>query len=185
VITFHVDTSTVVIDNVSFPACGLLCPQPGDRYEAPRDRLLGDSRWTRFGRQHLCHFYVPMENGALAAICGAHPTRRGVPLYDVELAHLMCKRSDDVPEDWLWMPTDMALAGDVIRPYRALPHRPRPRAIWYEAEEDWVAEHIQRLAVKRVDPPFPDDGPHATPLPLSVVAALHEAATPTAVTVRP
>jgi hypothetical protein len=166
--------SRVIIAGRSFPGCGLICPQPEDRLETDAERLLGND-WYRGGKDHQFHLlvFVPMENGALAAVGGAYPTRAGDPTYDLMLFHPSCERSDDQP-DWMWMPVDMELAhgSGTLRPHRFVRRRLAGIAIWTQADEDWLAEFIPRLAHRRVDPPFPP-GPPARLIRLDEMAVLN------------
>jgi hypothetical protein len=181
VITLHIDTSTVVIGNKAFPACAVIPPAPDYEPDLSRwNRILGDpwTRWTpradtSLGRQlrgtaHLM-VYVPMENGALCTVSGDNRQ----PGYTVQLHHHTCVRSDDPsdPGRWLWMPADMMLtpSGITVMDRRHWRHRDGT-IIWVNADEDWIAELIPRLAAKRVDPPYPP-GPEAERVPLRALYA--------------
>lgn len=174
-ITYDVPRSMIAVDGVWFPAAGLICPpHDDDDDDSPRQRLLGTAGWrpsvlTPTSRGQFADVYVPLENGALAAIHGWAPDGGKVSL-DLQVESQVCALSEYM-EDPLWLPTQMRVAGRRITP-EGPGSRPGSRlGAWWGCDEDWLAEMVQRLATMEVVQPV--CRPRAQLLPLSEVAACY------------
>lgn len=149
-----IETSTVIIGGRRFPAVGLVCPEEAEPPTEGRwDRVLGGPGVpTEPYPFEGLSVYVPLENGVLVDVESGRGMNPHADTLYVMLYARTCEWSTSPHGEGLWSPHMMARVGkQIVKNKLPAPNRlnmPYPRELWNwsDAEEEWVAEHLDRLA---------------------------------------
>jgi hypothetical protein len=147
------DRSIVTLAGRRWPIVALVCPEDDD-HDDPANRTLGIGP----------DVYVPMENGLLVLLDYNDQDGPYHGTWDVWLHLRRCYLDGPWPngDNPIWLPQYARLVSG-----RVVPDDPKMRlpgiGSWFNADPDWVSEHLDRLATFPVEL---GEGPEVSLIPV-------------------